>query len=402
MAGKEKLKADCFMEMENHVHSILLAEDNPDVCFMVSEVLRTHIDNCVVVTAKDGLETVRLARKQYPDVVLLDIQMPVMDGFEVCRIFKSDPEMRHIPVVFLTATYDDLKSKIKGMDLGADDYITQPVDNLELVTRVKVMLRIKSLYDELRQASKKVQKAKLKNFAFLSELSHELRSPLNGVLGFAELLANEYYGPLNSNQRDFLSMIDNSGKNLLALVDKISLLAKLETEYVTLRPETLSLTGLIDTVWIDLRNMAYNKRISFRREVQPEANRITADKKGLQTILRDLLDNAIKFSRASGEVSVRCRLQEADSTPHLDEKGGRGNFVAITITDTGQGINPEDKSKIFTPFPKIARKEGGEQGSGLGLAICKKFVELMGGSIEFESEPGAGSTFTVYLPFAET
>jgi len=370
------------------MHSILLAEDNPDVRFMVSEILRTHIDDCVVVTAKDGLETVRLARKQYPDVVLLDIQMPVMDGFEVCRIFKSDPEMRHIPVVFLTATYDDLKSKIKGMDLGADDYITQPVDNLELVTRVKVMLRIKSLYDELRQASKKVQKAKLKNFAFLSELSHELRSPLNGVLGFAELLANEYYGPLNSNQRDFLSMIDNSGKNLLALVDKISLMAKLETECVTLRPETLSLTGLIDTVWIDLRNMAYNKRISFRREVPPKLDHITADKRGLQTILRNLLDNAIKFSRAGGQINVNCRLQQDQS-------------VAIAITDTGQGINQEDKDKIFNPFPKIAGKEGGEQGSGLGLTISKKFVELMGGSIEFESAIGVGSTFTVYIPSAE-
>ncbi|MDI6790991.1 MAG: hybrid sensor histidine kinase/response regulator [Thermodesulfobacteriota bacterium] len=371
------------------MHSILLAEDNPDVRFMISEVLHTHIDDCVVVTAKDGLETVRLAKKQYPDVVLLDIQMPVMDGFEVCRILKDDPEMRHIPIVFLTATYDDLKSKIKGMELGADDYITQPVDNLELVTRVKVMLRIKSLYDELRRAGQKLQRAKQQKFAFLSHISHELRSPLNGVLGFAELLANEYYGPLNSNQHGFLSMIDKGGRQLLTLVDDISLLARLKTGGVTLHPETLSLTRLIDTVWIDLQNMADNKRISFRREVPPELDRITADKKGLETILRNLFDNAITYNQVGGQINLNCRLQQDQS-------------VAITITDTGQGIKPEDKDKIFTPFPKIARKEGGEQGSGLGLAICKKFVELMGGSIEFESAPGAGSTFTVYLPFAET
>jgi signal transduction histidine kinase len=370
------------------MYSILLAEDNPDICFMVSEILRTHIDDCVVVTAKDGLETVRLAKKQYPDVVLLDIQMPVMDGFEVCRILKDDPEMRHIPIVFLTATYDDLKSKIKGMDLGADDYITQPVDNLELVTRVKVMLRIKSLYDELRQAGQELQRAEQQKFAFLSDISHELRSPLNGVLGFGELLANEYYGPLSSNQREFLSMINKSGEKLLALVDDISLLARLEAKRATLRPETLSLTGLIDTVWIDLRNIAYNKRISFRQEVQPEADHITADKKGLQTILRNLLDNAIRYNQVGGQINLNCQLQQDQS-------------VAIAITDTGQGISPEDKGKIFTPFPKIARKEGGEQGSGLGLAICKKFVELMGGSIEFESEAETSSTFTVYIPFAE-
>jgi len=371
------------------MYAILLAEDNSDVRFMISEVLRTHIDDCVVVTAKDGLETVRLAKKQHPDVVLLDIQMPVMDGFEVCRILKDDPEMRHIPIVFLTATYDDLKSKIKGMELGADDYITQPVDNLELVTRVKVMLRIKSLYNELRQASQKLQRAEQQKFAFLSHISHELRSPLNGILGFTELLANKYYGPLKSNQREFLLMIEKSGRQLLTLVDDISLLAKLETGGVTLQSETLPLTHLIDTVWLDLQNIAYDKRISFQREVPPELDRITADKRGLQTILRNLFDNAVKFSRVGGQINVNCRLQQDQS-------------VAIAITDTGQGINQEDKDKIFNPFPKIARKEGGEQGSGLGLAISKKFVELMGGSIEFESAPGAGSTFTVYLPFAET
>jgi signal transduction histidine kinase len=424
------------------MHSILLAEDNPDICFMVSEILRTHIDDCVVLTAKDGLETVRLARKQHPDVILLDIQMPTMDGFEVCRILKDDPEMRHIPIVFLTATYDDLKSKIKGMDLGADDYITQPVDNLELVTRVKVMLRIKSLYDELRQASQKLQRAEQQKFAFLSDISHELRSPLNGILGFAELLANEYYGPLSNTRHEFLSMINKGGEKLLALVDDISLLARLETGEVTLQPETFSLTSLIDTVWIDLQNMAYNKRISFRREVPPEADRITADKKRLQTILQNLLDNAIEFSQAGGQINVSCRLQQDQNPPSPPfskggvsaefpfpkgehpllspslEKGDTGGFsgennsliapfgkkgdlVAIAVTDTGQGINPEDKDKIFTPFPKIAGKEGGGQGSGLGLTICKKIVELMGGSIEFESEAETGSTFTVYIPFAE-
>ncbi|MDQ7838172.1 MAG: hybrid sensor histidine kinase/response regulator [Thermodesulfobacteriota bacterium] len=369
------------------MYAILLADDNPDVRFMVSEILRANID-CAIITAKDGLEAVRLAREKHPDVVLLDIQMPTMDGFEACRILKGDPEMRHIPIVFLTATYDDLKSKIKGMDMGADDYIVQPVDNLILVTRVKVMLRIKSLYDELRRAGHELQRVEQQKFAFLSKISHELRSPLNGILGFAELLANEYYGPLSSNQCEFLSVIDRNGRQLLALIDDISFLARLEAGGVTPRPETLSLTGLIDTVWMDLQNMAYNKRISYRREVPPEADRITADKKFLQTILRNLLDNAIKFSQAGGQINVSCQLQQ--------------DQVAIAITDTGQGITPEDNDKIFTPFPKITGKEGGEQGSGLGLAICKKFVELMGGSIEFESEAEIGSTFTVYLPFAET
>ncbi|MEW5948220.1 MAG: hybrid sensor histidine kinase/response regulator [Thermodesulfobacteriota bacterium] len=384
------------------MYAILLADDNPNVRFMVSEILRANID-CAIIPAGDGLEAVRLAREKHPDVVLLDIQMPIMDGFEVCRILKGDPEMRHIPIVFLTATYDDLKSKIKGMDMGADDYIVQPVDNLILATRVKVMLRIKSLYDELRRAGHELQRAEQQKFAFLSKTSHELRSPLNGILGFAELLANEYYGPLNSNQREFLSVIDRNGRQLLTLVNDISLLARLETGGVTPRPEPLSLTGLIDTVWMDLQNMAYNKRISFRRETPPESDRITADKRGLQTILRNLLDNAIKFSQAGGQISVNCRLQQDPNPPSPPfTKGGiRGDLVAIAITDTGQGIKPGDSDKIFTPFPKITRKEGGEQGSGLGLAISKKFVELMGGFIEFESAPGAGSTFTVYLPFTE-
>jgi len=126
--------------------TILVVEDNKDVCYMICETLRSYI-GCRVISAGDGEECLKKVKKEPPDVILLDIHMPKMDGFDVCTILKEDKQTKHIPIIFLTATASDLKSRIRGLEIGADDYMVQPVDNLELITRVKVMLRIKRLID---------------------------------------------------------------------------------------------------------------------------------------------------------------------------------------------------------------------------------------------------------------
>lgn len=195
--------------------TVLVVEDNKDVAFMVSEALKYHI-GCQVITASDGLECLKIVRDDPPDVILLDIHMPGMDGFEVCKILKEDEATKHIPIIFLTATYLELKNKVKGLEIGADDYLTQPINNLELITRVKVMLRIKQLVDKAKESR------------FLSAASHALRAPLNPIIGFSELLKSEIHGPLNPEQKEFADLIHKNGKKLLQLIDELLDLSRKE------------------------------------------------------------------------------------------------------------------------------------------------------------------------------
>jgi DNA-binding response OmpR family regulator len=182
--------------------TILVVEDNKDVSFVICETLTSYI-GCRVISAGDGEECLKLIKKEPPDVILLDIHMPKMDGFEVCSILKGDEQTRHIPIIFLTATAYDLKSRIRGLEIGADDYIVQPVDNLELITRIKTMLRIKRLIDRAGETS-------------------NLRSPLNSIMGMAELIQRPFYGILNEKQKEFARIISKSSQQLLKLIDELT------------------------------------------------------------------------------------------------------------------------------------------------------------------------------------
>ncbi|MEW6291570.1 MAG: response regulator [Thermodesulfobacteriota bacterium] len=203
---------------EAQAPKVLLVEDHKDVAFVVSETLQYHL-GCEVMAARDGLECLQIVRAAMPDVILLDIHMPGMDGFEVCRILKEDEATAHIPIIFLTASCHELKNKIRGLEIGADDYLIQPIDNLELITRVKVMLRIKKLIDKARMGGEKPENNQEARAELLAMASHELRTPLNSILGFSELLTNEFYGTLNPKQKEFVNLIQANGEKLLTHID---------------------------------------------------------------------------------------------------------------------------------------------------------------------------------------
>lgn len=192
---------------------ILVAEDNKDVSFMICETLRAHI-GCDVIAAMDGKECVTIAGEEEPDVILLDVHMPEMNGFDVCRILKGKERTKRIPIMFLTATADDIKSRIKGLEIGADDYLVQPVDDLELITRVKVMIRLKRLIDRAESAGSSL--SQLPDTTF-----HKLRSPLNSILGMAELIQKPFFGPLTEKQKQFAQTISKCGRQLLTLINDL-------------------------------------------------------------------------------------------------------------------------------------------------------------------------------------
>jgi DNA-binding response OmpR family regulator len=188
---------------------VLVVEDNKDASLMICDMLKYHI-GCEVLTAYNGEECLSAVKEKAPDVILLDIHMPKMDGFQVCKILKEDEQTKHIPIIFLTASVDDIKSKIKGLELGADDYLVQPINNLELITRIKVMLRIKQLID--RALSSHLSR----------EVAHDLRAPLNNIIGMADLIQKPFYGILTEKQKEFVQIISNSGQELLKWINEFS------------------------------------------------------------------------------------------------------------------------------------------------------------------------------------
>lgn len=199
--------------------TILVVENNKDVSFVICETLRSYI-GCRVISAEDGEECLKIVKKEPPDIILLDIHMPKMDGFEVCTILKEDEQTKHIPIIFLTATTADLKSRIRGLEIGADDYIVQPVDNLELITRIKVMLRIKQLID--RTLIDPTGDTGISGPLLSSEMAHNLRSPLNSIIGMAELIQKPFYGTLNEKQKEFSQIISRSSQQLLKMINELS------------------------------------------------------------------------------------------------------------------------------------------------------------------------------------
>lgn len=193
---------------------VLVVEDNKDVSLMICDILKYHI-GCEILTAYNGKECLSVAKEKAPDVILLDIHMPKMDGFEVCKILKEDEQTKRIPIIFLTASVDDIKSKVKGLELGADDYLVQPIDNLELITRVKVMLRMKRLIDEGGAADSL-------SHQLPPETAHKLRSPLNSIIGMADLIQKPFYGTLSKKQKEFVQIISESGQELLKRINELA------------------------------------------------------------------------------------------------------------------------------------------------------------------------------------
>lgn len=193
---------------------ILVVEDNKDVSLMICDILKYHI-GCEVMKAYNGEECLNSVKEKAPDVILLDIHMPEMDGFQVCKILKEDEQTKHIPIIFLTASVNDIKSRIKGLELGADDYLVQPIDNLELITRVKVMLRIKRHIDQAGTVN-------TLNLQLSPEIAHELRSPLNSIIGMADLIQKPFYGTLTEKQKEFARIISNSGQELLNRINELA------------------------------------------------------------------------------------------------------------------------------------------------------------------------------------
>lgn len=351
---------------------VLVVEDHKDVSFMVSETLKDHI-GCQVITAYSGPECLEMVRDTPPDVILLDIHMPGMDGFQVCKILKGDEATKHIPIIFLTATSLELKDRIKGLEIGADDYLIQPVNNLELITRVKAMLRIKKLCDRVKTSGEDAGNMQGTMSNFFSLTCHELRTPLNSIIGFSELLEDEFYGTLNPQQKEFVGLIYKNGKKLEQIISDLADLSKIEAGEMKLIMEEIPLPSFIDGSMAEIESEAHAKNISLNKKIGQGINTINVDRVRFHRLITILLDNAVKFSPKGGVVTVAADRED-------------DRFMGISITGSGIDMSQEDSERI--------RK----QESGLGFTLIKKLIKMHGGDIKVESGSDKGTVFRLTIP----
>lgn len=361
---------------------VLFVEDAPEDRRLLKDFLDNYYYN--IIFAKNGKEAFERLKEVKPDIILLDIRLPDIDGFEVCRRLKKSDDYRNIPVIFITAL-DETADTVKGFELGAVDYITKPYNSEEVLARISTQIKISRLMQEQEQANIKLRELDQLKSLFIASMSHELRTPLNSIIGFNGILRMALKGKLTDKQEDYMERSHNASTHLLALINDIIDISKIEAGAIKVSPEAFILSDVVDEALGQLQSRIDKKGLEVNISVPPELEVFSDRTRVLQCIL-NYLSNAVKYTEA-GKISLVTR--------ELDEQ------VEVAVEDTGVGISEDELPKLFQSFERMssaARLK--EKGTGLGLYITKKLAtEFLGGSVAVESQLGIGSKF--FLRFSK-
>lgn len=358
-----------------------------------------------LVRAFSGEDALKQTLKEEFALVILDVQMPGMNGYETLEMMRQRKKTKYLPVIFVSAIHQSDLHIIKGIETGAVDFIPKPIIPDILKGKVRVFLDLymqrKKLDDlllqmedaniNLKAAKEKAEEDTRIKSMFLANMSHEIRTPLNGVIGLSKLLQKTN---LDKEQKELLDIITNSGGNLLQIINDILDFSKIESGQIQFESINFDLRELINNVFQLLKFKAEEKGIGFSYHISEELPaEFNGDPLRINQILLNLVNNAIKFTHQG---KVHLAVNPVDQSGHIMR-------LLFTVTDTGIGISEEGKSLLFKEFSQsdlsISRKYGG---SGLGLAISKNLVSLMNGEIGIESELGKGSEFWFRLPLKES
>lgn len=332
--------------------------------------------------AADGLEALELVEEGAPDVILLDVMMPGMDGFEVCRYLKSNPSYQHIPIILVTAL-DSKRDLARGLDAGADDFLHKPFNSLELRARVRSMLRIKQRHDELEQALR--LREDLSNM-----IVHDIRNPLSSIIVYCDLLEENVVGEWGQAH---LNTIRTEADRLSAFLTDMLMMAKMEHGRFMLSRSAVDVNELAAAAVAGYAPMAQLKQLEIALDVPDETEFVSMDANLARRVIDNLLSNAVKFSPSNGRIHVTVNYPQRDAADGADD----APQLRVQVKDEGPGIPVEHQETIFDKFKIVASGRRDVTQVGLGLAFCKMVVDAHEGRIYVDANEPRGSIFTVEL-----
>ena len=370
------------MEINPSEYKILIVDDVMSNVLLL-KVLLTN-EKFAIATASNGRQALEQVEKENPDLVLLDVMMPDMSGFEVAQHLKSNPQTAEIPIIFLTAL-NSTADIVKGFQVGANDFISKPFNKEELIIRVTHQISLVAAKRLILSKTEELQRTIAGRDKLYSVIAHDLRSPMGSIkMVLNMLILNLPFEKIGAEMYELLTMANQTTEDVFSLLDNLLKWTKSQIGKLNVVYQDVDLVEVTDGV-IEIFSMVASLKKIRIREMKPERMMVNADIDMLKTVVRNLLSNAIKFSKENSEILVK-----------MEEVNG---MAVVSVQDHGCGISEEGQKKLLhtdTHFSTFGTNN--EEGSGLGLLLCQDFVVKNGGKLWFTSKEGEGSIFSFSIP----
>lgn len=370
------------MEINPSEYKILIVDDVMSNVLLL-KVLLTN-EKFAIATASNGRQALEQVEKENLDLVLLDVMMPDMSGFEVAQHLKSNPQTAEIPIIFLTAL-NSTADIVKGFQVGANDFISKPFNKEELIIRVTHQISLVAAKRLILSKTEELQRTIAGRDKLYSVIAHDLRSPMGSIkMVLNMLILNLPFEKIGAEMYELLTMANQTTEDVFSLLDNLLKWTKSQIGKLNVVYQDVDLVEVTDGV-IEIFSMVASLKKIRIREMKPERMMVNADIDMLKTVVRNLLSNAIKFSKENSEILVK-----------MEEVNG---MAVVSVQDHGCGISEEGQKKLLhadTHFSTFGTNN--EEGSGLGLLLCKDFVVKNGGKLWFTSKEGEGSIFSFSIP----
>jgi K+-sensing histidine kinase KdpD len=370
------------MEQENHKvpNRILVVDDDRIIVEILSQSLT--LAGYEVSTAADGEEGLRLTRELRPDLVLLDVMMPKLDGYAVCEQLKTDPDTQFIPIIILTAL-TDRDDKLKALEVGADEFIRKPPDRQELLIRIKSLLRTKRLFTQVQESKEGLVELEKTKHDLTQMIVHDMRGPLSSIISSLDLLLEKEQAPPPEMHEQLIKSSLLSGQRIMTMLETLLDVQRMETGQMPVELQPTAIDQIIEEAVQAVRPLLQEGKMKIDVKAGQPEGLVMLDGQLVSRLVNNLLFNAIKFSPSDGRIGIWTQV-----TP---------KWVIINVADQGPGIPQDQRERIFERYAQLGSNKH-RSGLGLGLAFCKMAASALDGAIWVEDMPRAGALFRCALP----
>ncbi|HEY5561770.1 MAG TPA: hybrid sensor histidine kinase/response regulator [Clostridiaceae bacterium] len=366
---------------------ILIVDDDETSRCILSKILSNA--NYEIKQAACGKEALEKAETEKPNLIILDIDLPDITGYEVCVQLKLNPVTEYIPILCISSFYTKSEDLVNGLECGADNYLIKPIDFHVLLAIVKSMIRNQSAERKLRTALKEAEEANDIKLQFLANISHELKTPINVIVAALQMtniiIEDIDEQDIKNKLYKYSGIIKQNNYRLIRLINNLIDITKIDSGFINMNRQNVNIVKVVEDITLSVASFVESKQIELIFDTDVEEKITSCDTDKIETIIFNLISNAIKFTNANGKITVNMSDKEEN--------------IFISVQDTGIGITDENKKKIFERFLQVDDiSHRNNEGSGIGLSLVKAFVEMHGGTITIKSIYGEGSTFIIKLP----